>query len=72
MSTDTKTTIDIGSPDIELSVKEIFGLDTDLKVPAYSKTKLSQYWQMQNGRLFMINIPSCDPSCRTPKENNNL
>ena len=37
MSTDTKTTIDIGSPDIELSVKEIFGLDTDLKVPAYSK-----------------------------------
>ena len=38
MSTDTKTTIDIGSPDIELSVKEIFGLDTDLKVPAYSKT----------------------------------
>ena len=38
MSTDTKKTIDIGSPDIELSVREIFGLDTDLKVPAYSKT----------------------------------
>ena len=38
MSTDTKKIIDIGSPDIELSVREIFGLDTDLKVPAYSKT----------------------------------
>ncbi len=29
MSTDTKKIIDIGSPDIELSVREIFGLDTD-------------------------------------------
>ena len=38
MSTDTKKVIDIGSPDIEISVKEMFGLDTDLKVPAYSKT----------------------------------
>ena len=38
MSTDTKNVLDIGSPDIEISVKKVFGLDTDLKVPAYSKT----------------------------------
>ena len=38
MSTDTKNVLNIGSPDIEISVKKVFGLDTDLKVPAYSKT----------------------------------
>ena len=36
MNTDTQSTLDIGSPDKEISVKKIFGLDTDLKVPAYS------------------------------------
>ena len=42
----TKKIIDIGSPDIELSVREIFGLDTDLKVPAYSKTNESRIESM--------------------------
>jgi cobaltochelatase CobS len=37
MSTDTQSTLDIGSPDKEISVKKVFGLDTELKVPAYSK-----------------------------------
>ena len=37
MSTDTQSTLDIGSPDKEISVKKVFGLDTGLKVPAYSK-----------------------------------
>ena len=37
MSTDTQSTLDIGSPDTEISVKKVFGLNTDLKVPAYSK-----------------------------------
>jgi len=37
MSTDTQSTLDIGSPDTEISVKKVFGLDTGLKVPAYSK-----------------------------------
>ena len=37
MSTDTQSTLDIGSPDTEISVKKVFGLDTELKVPAYSK-----------------------------------
>ena len=36
MNTDTQSTLDIGSPDKEISVKDIFGLDTDLVVPAYS------------------------------------
>ena len=37
MSTDTQSTLDIGSPDTEISVKKVFGLNTKLKVPAYSK-----------------------------------
>ena len=37
MSTDKQSTLDIGSPDTEISVKKVFGLDTGLKVPAYSK-----------------------------------
>ena len=37
MSTDTQSTLEIGSPDTEISVKKVFGLDTELKVPAYSK-----------------------------------
>ena len=37
MSTDTQSTLDIGSPDTEISVKKVFGLDTELTVPAYSK-----------------------------------
>ena len=37
MSTDTQSTLDIGSPDTEISVKKVFGLNTELKVPAYSK-----------------------------------
>jgi len=37
MSTDTQSTLDIGSPDTEISVKKVFCLNTDLKVPAYSK-----------------------------------
>ena len=37
MSTDTQSTLDIGSPDTEISVKKFFGLDTELTVPAYSK-----------------------------------
>ena len=37
MSTDTQSTLDIGSPDTEISVKKVFDLNTDLKVPAYSK-----------------------------------
>ena len=37
MSTDTQSSLDIGSPDTEISVKKIFGLDTELQVPAYSK-----------------------------------
>ena len=37
MNTDTQSTLDIGSPDKEISVRNIFGLDTDLMVPAYSK-----------------------------------
>ena len=37
MSTDTQSTLDIGSPNTEISVKKVFGLDTELKVPAYSK-----------------------------------
>ena len=36
MSTDTQSTLNIGSPDTEISVKKVFGLDTGLKVPAYS------------------------------------
>jgi hypothetical protein len=44
MSTDTKNVLDIGSPDIEISVKKVFGLDTDLKVPAYSKTNEYSYF----------------------------
>ncbi len=39
MSTDKQSTLDIGSPDTEISVKKVFGLDTGLKVPAYSKKK---------------------------------
>ena len=38
MSTDTSTTIDIGKPDKELSAKKIFGIDTNMMVPAFSKT----------------------------------
>ncbi len=38
MSTDTSTTIDIGKPDKELSAKKIFGIDTNIMVPAFSKT----------------------------------
>ena len=38
MSTDTSTTIDIGKPDKELSAKKIFGIDTSIMVPAFSKT----------------------------------
>ena len=37
MSTDTSTTIDIGKPDKELSAKKIFGIDTNMMVPAFSK-----------------------------------
>ena len=37
MNTDTQSTLDIGSPDKKISVRDIFGLDTDLMVPAYSK-----------------------------------
>src|SRR6056300_269534 len=37
MSTNTQSTLDIGSPDSEISVKKVFDLDTELKVPAYSK-----------------------------------
>ena len=36
MNTDTQSTLYIGSPDKEISVRNIFGLDTDLMVPAYS------------------------------------
>ena len=38
MSTDTSTTIDIGKPDKKLSAKKIFGIDTNMMVPAFSKT----------------------------------
>ncbi len=37
MSTDTSTTIDIGKPEKELSAKKIFGIDTNMMVPAFSK-----------------------------------
>ena len=37
MNTDTQSSLDIGSPDTEISVKKNFGLDTELQVPAYSK-----------------------------------
>ena len=37
MNTDTQSTLDIGSPDKKISVRDIFGLDTDLMVPAYSQ-----------------------------------
>ena len=38
MSTDTNKEIDIGSPDTEVSVKKMFGIDSDLTIPAYKKT----------------------------------
>ena len=38
MSTDTNKEIDIGSPDTEVSVKKMFGIDSDLIIPAYKKT----------------------------------
>ena len=38
MSTDTNKEIDIGSPDTEVSVKKIFGIDSDLTIPAFKKT----------------------------------
>ena len=38
MSTDTNKEIDIGSPDTEISVKKMFGIDSDLTIPAYKKT----------------------------------
>ena len=37
MSTDTNTSIDIGKPDTEISVKKMFGIDSDMKVPAFKK-----------------------------------
>jgi len=37
MSTDASTTIDIGKPNKELSAKKIFGIDTNMMVPAFSK-----------------------------------
>ena len=37
MSTDTTTTLDIGEPDTEISVKKIFGIDTNMTIPAFKK-----------------------------------
>ena len=37
MSTDTNTSIDIGKPDTEISVKKMFGIDSDMKVLAFKK-----------------------------------
>lgn len=30
------------APDTEVSVRDVFGLDTDLVVPAYSETKIGR------------------------------
>ena len=37
MGTDASTTIDIGKPNKELSAKKIFGIDSNMMVPAFSK-----------------------------------
>ena len=38
MSTDTNKELDIGSPDTEVSVKKMFGIDSDLMIPAFKKS----------------------------------
>ena len=38
MSTETNKELDIGDPDTEVSVKKMFGFDSNLTVPAYKKS----------------------------------
>ena len=49
MSTDTNKEIDIGSPDTEVSVKKIFGIDSDLTIPAFKKTNEENMKILFNG-----------------------
>jgi hypothetical protein len=54
MSTDTNKELDIGSPDTEVSVKKMFGIDSDLMIPAF-KNQMIMFLKLMK-IIFLIKI----------------